>query len=104
MFANKRRKQEERNALSAALQAWFAAVGQARPVGLNGLTDGLLARVGSPYASLTNRGTADGDVLFYMAQALGRDWAAQLSRKAILETDQDAHSRSQFWESVSNLF
>jgi hypothetical protein len=46
--------------------------------------------VGSPYASLTNRGTADSDVLFYTAQALSRDWAAQLSRKAILETDQDA--------------
>ena len=64
--------------------AWFEALATVRPVGLSVLTDDLLKQVGSPYESLPPRGTADGDLSYATAQALGRMWADERARKATL--------------------
>jgi hypothetical protein len=104
MFGSKKREREaaQNTARSAALSAWFDAVARARPAGLGELTQEMLQVVGDPYSFLPSGGTADADVERQTTHYLAREWAARLSRKAILENDPDATVRHQFWQSVSN--
>jgi hypothetical protein len=103
MFGSKRKEREaaESAARQEAFSAWFEQLGRARADGTNALTDGLIAEVGSPFTFLGPH-VAHDDIPFLTARYYGQEWAARLSRKAILDEDPDAKSRSQFWRSVSS--
>ena len=102
MFGSKRKQREaaESAARQEAFSAWFARLARARAAGTDVLTEELLARVGNPYGFLGSGAPRDG-IPFLTARYFAQEWAARLSRKAILEEDPDAKSRAQFWESVS---
>jgi len=104
MFGSKKREREaaENAARSAALSAWFDAVARARPAGLSALTQEIVQLVGDPYSFLPARGTVDADIEHETTHYLAQEWAARLSRKAILENDPDATCRHEFWQSVSS--
>jgi hypothetical protein len=102
---SRQRQQEvaDDHARHQAFGAWFEAVGRARPTGLPTLTSELLQAVGSPYAPLGQR-AIDDPVYFFTAKYYGQAWAERLSRQALLESDLDAGSRAQFWDSVARWF
>jgi len=104
MFGSKKREREaaQNTARSAALSAWFDAVAKARPTGLGVLTQEMLQSVGSPYSFLPAGENASAEIQRQTTHYLAQEWAARLSRKALLENDPDATSRHQFWQSVSS--
>jgi hypothetical protein len=61
----------------------------------------MLQVVGDPYSFLPPGGTVDADIERQTTHYLAQEWAARLSRKAILEDDPDAGSRHEFWQAVS---
>ncbi len=103
LFGGKKKQREaaESAARLEAFTAWFGEMERRRPTGLDALTQDLLRSVGDPYAFL-GPGAPRDDVAFLTARYFGQEWAGRLSRKAILESDPDAKSRSRFWESVNN--
>ena len=103
MFGGKKKQREAAEAAARleAFTAWFDELERRRPAGLEVLTEDLLKAVGDPYAFL-GPGAARDDVPFLTARYVGQEWAGRLSRKAVLENDADAKSRSQFWKSVSS--
>jgi hypothetical protein len=103
MFGSKRKQREaaESAARQEAFSAWFDRLAQARAEGMDMLTDELVTRVGNPYAFM-GPGAARDSIPFLTARYFGQEWAARLSRKAILDDDPDAKSRAKFWDSVSS--
>jgi hypothetical protein len=103
LFGGKKKLREaaENAARLEAFTAWFGEMERCRPIGSDVLTEDLLRAVGDPYAFLGTGAPRD-DVAFLTSRYFGQEWAGRLSRKAILEGDPDAKSRSEFWKSVSN--
>lgn len=102
MFGSKRRQREaeEDAARLASFTAWFGALEQARPAGVNTLTKEILISAGDPYRFLGPNPDPN-DIPFMTAKIFGQEWAGRLSRKAYMQDDADARSRSEFWESVA---
>jgi hypothetical protein len=103
MFGSKKKERQAAHnaARHQAFHEWFEQLGRARTDGTSALTEGLIAKVGSPFTFL-GPAVARDDIPFLTARYYGQEWAARLSRKAILEDDPDARSRSEFWRSVSS--
>ena len=103
MFGSWRKQREaaESAVREEAFSAWFGRLGRARTAGTSTLTEELLARAGNPYAYLGPGAATDG-IPFLTARYHAQECAARLSRKAVLDDDPDAKSRSQFWDSVTS--